>query len=366
MSKKAISIVLILVILILVFVFGFNSFKNHMIAKKLGEYKKPPVPITTVISKQEDWTKTVKAIGQVSSKQSTQVTSQISGQVKEILFKSGQLVSKGDVIVQLDDSLLQAKYKNQLAKVKLAKIELKRQLKLLATNSTARNSVDKAQAQFDAQSASLNYIASEINFMSIKAPFSGKLGIRTLNVGDYINPGSLIVELESVNDNYIDISVSEDYQPLLTEGQRVTFSNDAYAGKTFNAVVSAVQPASNQESHNINVRAKVQGDGNQLVSGMYINAEIELNQTVSIIPVPKVAISFSLYGDSVFVVTDKDGEKIVEQKLIKVGPRKDDQVGILSGLKAGDEIVTSNQQQLKKETVVKVNNTRPFPASFKS
>ncbi|GEM80254.1 efflux RND transporter periplasmic adaptor subunit [Vibrio superstes] len=332
-----------------------------MISKKMSEYKKPPVAITTIMSKNEQWTQTVKAVGQVTSNQSTQVTSQISGQVKEINFKSGQTVSKGDVIVQLDDSLLKSKYNNQLAKVKLSKIELERQLILLKTNSTARNSVDKAQAQYAAQSADLEYIASEIDFMSIKAPFAGKLGIRTLNVGDYINPGSLIVDLESINDNYIDISVAESFQPLLVEGQKVTFSNDAYKGKTFTATISAIQPSSNQQSHNINVRAKVEGEGNQLVNGMYINAEIVLNKTVSIVPVPKVAISYSLYGDSVYVVTTENGQKTVQQKLIKVGPRQDDQIGILSGLKQGEEIVTSNQQQLKKGTVVKVNNSRPFP-----
>ncbi|MGR5091953.1 efflux RND transporter periplasmic adaptor subunit [Vibrio maritimus] len=364
MSKKAISIVLAVVVLILLFVFGFNSFKNHMIAKKIGEYKKPPVPITAITTKHDTWTQTIQAIGQVTSKQSTDVTSQISGQVKSVNFKSGQLVKKGQTIVQLDDSLLQAKYKSQLAKQKLAKIELQRQVKLLKTNSTAKNSVDKAQAQYDAESADLAYIKSQIDFMNIKAPFAGKLGIRTVDLGDYINPGSLIVELESVEDNFIDVAVSEDFQPQLAVGQTVTFTNDAYEDKTFSAVVSAIQPSSDSQSHNISIRAQVEGEGNQLLSGMYVHAQITLDDQIAIVPVPKVAVSYSLYGDSVFVVKNQDGKQVVEQKLVKVGPRKDDVVGVVSGLDRGEIVVTSNQQQLKKGTEVKINNSARFPKMF--
>ncbi|MCG9627959.1 efflux RND transporter periplasmic adaptor subunit [Vibrio mediterranei] len=365
MSKKAISIVLAVVVLILLFVFGFNSFKNHMVAKKISEYKAPAVSVTAITSKKDSWAQNVQAVGKITSKQSTEVTSQISGQVKAINFNSGQTVNKGDVIVQLDDSLLQAKYRSQLAKQKLAKIELERQVKLLKTKSTAKNSVDKAQAQYDAESADLAYIKSQIDFMSIKAPFAGKLGIRTIDLGDYINPGALIVELESINNNFIDISVSEDFQPQLALGQKVSFTNDAYGDKTFSAVVSAIQPSSDEQSHNISVRAEVEGDGNQLLSGMYINAKITLGSEVAIVPVPKVAISYSLYGDSVFVVKNENGQQVVEQKLVEIGPRKDDLVGIVSGLERGEIVVTSNQQQLKKGTVVKINNSTPFPKTFK-
>ncbi|SBO12936.1 Solvent efflux pump periplasmic linker SrpA precursor [Vibrio mediterranei] len=361
MSKKAILIVLSMVVLILLFVFGFNSFKTKMIEQKISGHKNPPVSITTIIANTDEWTTIIEAVGHVRAKHSTEVTSQISGQVKEISFKSGQKINKGDVIVQLDDSLLQATLRKQIAKKNLAQIELKRQIKLYKTSSTAKNSVDKAQAQFDAESAQLAYIQSQINFMSIKAPFSGQLGLRTIDLGDYITPGMLIVELESVNDNFIDISVSEDFQPSLELGQTVTFTNDAYDGKTFSATVSAIQPSSDEQSHNISVRAKVEGEGNQLVSGMYINAQIMLTGKVSIIPLPKVAISYSLYGDSVFIVKTENDRQVVEQKLIKVGPRKDNLVGIVSGLSQGDIVVTSNQQQLKKGTVIKINNSTPFP-----
>ncbi|MFA0085282.1 efflux RND transporter periplasmic adaptor subunit [Vibrio sp. 10N.261.51.F12] len=365
MSKKAISIVTAAVLLILLFVFGFNSFKNHMVEKKIGEYKKPPVAITTITAKNDSWVKTVKSVGHVTSKQSTAVTSQISGQVKAVNFVSGQKVNKGEVIVELDDSLLQAKYSSQLAKKKLAKIELARQAKLLKTNSTAKSSVDKAQAQYDAESANLAYIKSQINFMSIKAPFSGALGIRTVDLGDFINPGSLIVELESINDNYIDLSVSEDVQPQIAVGQQVAFHNDAYPNQTFTAVVTAIQPSSDSQSHNVSVRAKVEGNGNQLVSGMYINAEITLSNETAVVPVPKVAIAYSLYGDTVFVVKTEKGQQVVDQKLVKIGPQRDNQVGILSGLEQGEVVVTSNQQQLKKGTLVKINDAVSFPAVSK-
>jgi membrane fusion protein (multidrug efflux system) len=170
-----------------------------------------------------------------------------------------------------------------------------------------------------------------------------------------------IVELESFNDRFVDISVPEDFQPSLELGQTVTFTNDAYDGTIFSATVSAIQPSSDEQSHNISLRAKVDGEGNQLVSGMYINAQIMLTDKVLIVPLPKVAISYSLYGDSVFIVKTENDQQVVEQKLVKVGPRKDNLVGIVSGLSQGDIVVTSNQHQLKTGTVIRINNSTRFP-----
>ncbi|MEZ9862900.1 efflux transporter periplasmic adaptor subunit [Vibrio breoganii] len=368
MSKKAILIVGVLILLILSFVFGFNFIKNKIVSEKVKEFKLPPVSVTTVKPQQSQWKSYLSIIGEVESEDSTNITTQISGQVLTVNFKSGQFVNKGDVVVTLDDSLLMAKYKSQKAKLDLAKIELSRKKKLLVGNNVSQNSVDQARTQYNAERASLAYIATQIEFMKIRAPFSGKVGIRTIDVGDYLTPGSFIVELESTDNYFVDMYIPEEYKGKVSVGQNVTFTSGAFEGETYHATVTAIQPSSNSQSHNIEVRALISDEANSLVSGMYVDAEIDLNLPVAVMPIPNIAVNYSLYGDTVFVVgeatkaSDNGAATFkVEQRLIKTGPKHDDYVGVVSGLKNGDQIVTSNQQQLKKGSIILINNSKPFP-----
>lgn len=364
MSKRAIMIVSVIILLILSFVFGFNFVKNKIVSEKLKGFKLPPVSVTTVKPQQSQWESYLNIIGEVESEESTNITTQISGQVLTVNFKSGQFVNKGDVVVTLDDSLLKSQYKSQKAKLDLAKIELSRKVKLLVDNNVSQNSVDQARTQYNAERASLAYIATQIEFMKIRAPFSGKVGIRSIDVGDYITPGAFIVELENVDNYFVDMFVPEEYKSKLKVEQNITFTSDAFEGKTFHAKVTAIQPSSNSQSHTIEVRAEILDEDNALVSGMYVDAEIDLNKPTSVLPVPDIAVNYSLYGDTVYVVgkAEKDAKTFaVEKRLIKTGPKHDDYVGVVSGLKEGDQIVTSNQQQLKKGSIIMINNTKPFP-----
>ncbi|MCF7493826.1 efflux RND transporter periplasmic adaptor subunit [Vibrio sp. L5-1] len=373
MSKYKGVIVGLALFILLSFVFGFHYVKGEMIKEKVDNFKLPAISVTTEKVNQDTWDKSLKVIGNIHSNQSIDVTSQMSGQVKEILFTSGQQVNKGDVLVKLDDALLKSNYKSQLSKVELVRVELMRNKLLLRNNSVSKNSVDKLQAQFNAEGAKLEYISTQIDYMKVKAPFSGSVGIRNIDVGDFINSSTAIVELEDKSKQYVDFSIPELYLHDVKVGQDLQFNSEATNDEVFHGTISAIEPSSDSNTHNIELRAMA-NQAVPLEAGMYVDATLITSESDTIVAVPSVAISYTLYGNTVFVLdtsTKKASEhssndaspfyeyKVV-QRTVEVGPKQGGYVGVVSGLKAGDVVVTSNQHQLKNSGWVLVNNQHPL------
>ncbi|WP_456154854.1 efflux RND transporter periplasmic adaptor subunit [Vibrio coralliirubri] len=373
MSKYKGVIVGSALFILLSFVFGFHYVKGEMIKEKVANFKLPAISVTTEKVNQDTWDKSLKVIGNIHSNQSIDVTSQMSGQVKEILFTSGQQVNKGDVLVKLDDALLKSNYKSQQSKVELARVELMRNKLLLRNNSVSKNSVDKLQAQFNAEGAKLEYIATQIDYMKVKAPFSGSVGIRNIDVGDFINSSTAIVELEDKSKQYVDFSIPELYLHDVKVGQDLQFYSEATNDEVFHGTISAIEPSSDSNTHNIELRAMA-NQAVPLEAGMYVDATLITSESDTIMAVPSVAISYTLYGNTVFVLdtstkkasehTSKDASPFYEykvvQRTVEVGPKQGGYVGVVSGLKAGDVVVTSNQHQLKNGGWVLVNNQHPL------
>lgn len=373
MSKYKGVIVGSALFILLSFVFGFHYVKGEMIKEKVANFKLPAISVTTEKVNQDTWDKSLKVIGNIHSNQSIDVTSQMSGQVKEILFTSGQQVNKGDVLVKLDDALLKSNYKSQLSKVELVRVELMRNKLLLRNNSVSKNSVDKLQAQFNAEGAKLEYIVTQIDYMKVKAPFSGSVGIRNIDVGDFINSSTAIVELEDKSKQYVDFSIPELYLHDVKVGQDLQFNSEATNDEVFHGTISAIEPSSDSNTHNIELRAMA-NQAVPLEAGMYVDATLITSESDTIVAVPSVAISYTLYGNTVFVLdtsTKKASEhssndaspfyeyKVV-QRTVEVGPKQGGYVGVVSGLKEGDVVVTSNQHQLKNSGWVLVNNQHPL------
>ena len=373
MSKYKGVIVGSALFILLSFVFGFHYVKGEMIKEKVANFKLPAISVTAEKVNQDTWDKSLKVIGNIHSNQSIDVTSQMSGQVKEILFTSGQQVNKGDVLVKLDDALLKSNYKSQLSKVELVRVELMRNKLLLRNNSVSKNSVDKLQAQFNAEGAKLEYIATQIDYMKVKAPFSGSVGIRNIDVGDFINSSTAIVELEDKSKQYVDFSIPELYLHDVKVGQDLQFYSEATNDEVFHGTISAIEPSSDSNTHNIELRAMA-NQAVPLEAGMYVDATLITSESDTIVAVPSVAISYTLYGNTVFVLdtsTKKASEhssndaspfyeyKVV-QRTVEVGPKQGGYVGVVSGLKEGDVVVTSNQHQLKNSGWVLVNNQHPL------
>ncbi|MEZ8119919.1 efflux RND transporter periplasmic adaptor subunit [Vibrio splendidus] len=373
MSKYKGVIVGSALFILLSFVFGFHYVKGEMIKEKVANFKLPAISVTTEKVNQDTWDKSLKVIGNIHSNQSIDVTSQMSGQVKEILFTSGQQVNKGDVLIKLDDALLKSNYKSQLSKVELVRVELMRNKLLLRNNSVSKNSVDKLQAQFNAEGAKLEYIATQIDYMKVKAPFSGSVGIRNIDVGDFINSSTAIVELEDKSKQYVDFSIPELYLHDVKVGQDLQFYSEATNDEVFHGTISAIEPSSDSNTHNIELRAMA-NQAVPLEAGMYVDATLITSESDTIVAVPSVAISYTLYGNTVFVLdtstkkasehTSKDASPFYEYKIVQrtveVGPKQGGYVGVISGLKAGDVVVTSNQHQLKNGGWVLVNNQHPL------
>ncbi|WP_061038130.1 efflux RND transporter periplasmic adaptor subunit [Vibrio coralliirubri] len=373
MSKYKGVIVGSALFILLSFVFGFHYVKGEMIKEKVANFKLPAISVTTEKVNQDTWDKSLKVIGNIHSNQSIDVTSQMSGQVKEILFTSGQQVNKGDVLIKLDDALLKSNYKSQQSKVELARVELMRNKLLLRNNSVSKNSVDKLQAQFNAEGAKLEYIATQIDYMKVKAPFSGSVGIRNIDVGDFINSSTAIVELEDKSKQYVDFSIPELYLHDVKVGQDLQFYSEATNDEVFHGTISAIEPSSDSNTHNIELRAMA-NQAVPLEAGMYVDATLITSESDTIMAVPSVAISYTLYGNTVFVLdtstkkasehTSKDASPFYEykvvQRTVEVGPKQGGYVGVVSGLKAGDVVVTSNQHQLKNGGWVLVNNQHPL------
>lgn len=373
MSKYKGVIVGSALFILLSFVFGFHYVKGEMIKEKVDNFKLPAISVTTEKVNQDTWDKSLKVIGNIHSNQSIDVTSQMSGQVKEILFTSGQQVNKGDILVKLDDALLKSNYKSQLSKVELVRVELMRNKLLLRNNSVSKNSVDKLQAQFNAEGAKLEYISTQIDYMKVKAPFSGSVGIRNIDVGDFINSSTAIVELEDKSKQYVDFSIPELYLHDVKVGQDLQFNSEATNDEVFHGTISAIEPSSDSNTHNIELRAMA-NQAVPLEAGMYVDATLITSESDTIVAVPSVAISYTLYGNTVFVLdtsTKKASEhssndaspfyeyKVV-QRTVEVGPKQGGYVGVVSGLKEGDVVVTSNQHQLKNSGWVLVNNQHPL------
>lgn len=374
MSKKATLIAATSMVTIVVVVFGFNSFKQNMIKTKLAAYKPAPAAVTSTIVNNSNWKETISAVGHISADQQVNITPQLSGQVRSISFRSGDIVEQGSILVQLDDRLLQANKKTSVANLKLSQIEYQRQLKLLKTHSTSQDSVDTAAATLATSQADVEYIKTQIDFMQVKAPFAGKVGIRKVNKGDFIQPGTTVVELQNLSEQYIDFSIPEIQLANVALAQTVTFTTDAYKGQPFVAHITAIQPSVDSQSHNLDIRAKVDQSATThkaaFISGMYVEAKIDTANKLTLIPVPNIAVNYSLYGDSVYVlkadskVASKDNSKLflynVERRAVTTGEERNGLVGVTSGLKAGDQIITSNTQSLKDGAQVLVNNSRPF------
>jgi len=351
---------------ILIIVFGWDLLKGYLTKEKLAAYRPPTVAVTTLKAAQSEWTTRISAFGQITASEGVDVTPQIAGQVRSIHFRSGDLVEAGDLLVQLDDQLEQDELQSDEAKVRLSQLNTDRYAKLVTENSAAKATLDRVQAELVSDQAAAHATKTKIDYLAIKAPFSGRLSIREVNLGDFVQPGTTLVNLQDTSVLFVDFSLPESYLPLLQNGLKATVGSEARPDKNYNAIVVAISAQVDPNSRNIDIRAQIQDPDKKLSPGMYVSVTLETKEVTKVFALPDVAISYSLYGDSVFVVSDpvkdsgdssKTKEYTVAQKYVDVFDKQDSKVAITKGISAGDQIITSNQQQLSKKTIITVNNS---------
>ncbi len=338
--------------------------KPMFIAQFVANLKPPPVTISATKAKLTPWQPTLTTIGTLQATRGVSVSPLVGGRVKSINFKSGQQVTVGTLLVTLDDSIEQAQLKEAQSALKLSELDLQRGLELYQKNNYPKASLDKARAQRDQNEAKVESLRATIKQKKIHAPFTGRLGIRQINLGQYLSPGTAIVPLQALDPIFVNFSLPETDLPKLEVGQTVTLTVDGYPGDDFQGQITSIDAEVNQSTRNILVQATLRNPGSKLLPGMFANVDVLYAAEIKRVTVPQTAISYSLYGDTVFVITSGKPEKpggkavmTVQRRSVKVGPRRGDVVAILSGLKAGDTVATSGQIKLRNGARVTINNS---------
>jgi membrane fusion protein, multidrug efflux system len=361
MAKR--MILMLVVVAAVVGGLGFVKFRQVEVAIAKGaSFQIPPTAVTTVIAQRETWPSTLTVIGTAEAIQGVTVSADLPGTIDKIHFESGQWVHEGDVLVELDTRQERAQLANMEAQRDLAAINYGRSQQLVKEGVIARSEYDNAAAQQKATEAQVGDIRAAIARKTIRAPFSGVLGIRQVSLGQYLAAGQAIVSLQSLDPIYVNFGVPQQDTPKVTPGRVLRVTNTDLPGLGFSGRIMAIDSVINEQTRNIQVQAILTNKGNKLRPGMFVQVEVPLGQPRDVITLPASAINYAPYGDSVFVVADmKDAKgnpfRGARQQVVKIDGSRGDQVAVISGLNPGDEVVSSGVFRLRNGAPVQVNNS---------
>ncbi len=345
---------------------GFNAFRSHMIAQFFATNKPPPTTVTVAEARSELIPNLLTAVGELAAVHQVNVTSDVSGRVTDILFTSGSDVKAGSPLVQLFDAPEQADLANFKAQATVAQLSLDRAKQLAARQFGPQATVDQAQAAYDQANAGIAKTQAIISQKLVRAPFDGELGVRHIEVGQYLTAGTQIVTLTDLSKLYANFTVTEKDSGQLKVGQPIRVGVDAYPGRTFEGKITAIEPQIATETRNIRVQATLDNPGHILKPGMFATTTVVLPDKPPVLTVPETAVDYTLYGDSVFLITEKkenDGKTNLSavRTFVRTGNRVGGRAEILSGLKPGDRVVAVGQLKLQSGAAVAISSDAPPP-----
>ena len=356
---------ILMVVVMTIFIAGLGFVKFRQFQAMAGEFaamQPPPDAVTTIIAAQEEWPATLNAIGTVAAVQGVTVTADLSGIVSRISFDSGKTVQKGDVLVQLDTRQEEAQRSGAESQLQLARLNFQRMQGLVEQDAVSRAEYDAAAAAFKQAEARLGEIRATIERKTIRAPFSGVLGIRQVNLGQYLTGGDPVVPLQALNPIYVNFGVPQQEAAQMHIGRGVRITVGEMSGGEFTGRISALDSVVDQTTRNVQVQATLANAGGKLRPGMFVQTQVTLGADRHVVALPASAINYAPYGDSVFVVGDMKNPKGqtyrgVRQQVVKLGAARGDQIAVLSGINPGEEIVSSGVFKLRNGAPVQVNNT---------
>lgn len=371
--KKWMAIMLLIAIALFGSVIGFNLFKQKMIAQYMANRPEPEFPVTAMVTKAQDWVPTIEAIGFIEPNQGVTLSTELAGTIDAITFESGKPVKADQLLLRLDSTVERANLRASQAKLPAAKAKFDRFQNLYKTSSISKEQLDEAEAAYRSLEADIESLKATIARREVRAPFSGVVGLRNVFLGQYLQPGTDIVRLEDTSVMRLRFTVPQTDISKIKLGQTIKINVDAYPQTQFDGHITAIEPAVNFQSGLIQVQADIPNNDGQLRSGMFARASIILPTVKDQIVIPQSAISFTLYGQNVYVLkegeeTDKEGNKVkvlrAKQVVVKAGERRGNDVHVLSGIQAGDQIVLSGQVRLSNDTKVHVveNDALAVPA----
>ncbi len=354
-------LLMLAVVVLIIAGLGFAKYKQISAAIAMGKsYSPPPDAVTTTIAKSATWPSTLNVIGTAAAIQGVTVSADLPGTVDKIHFESGQSVHQGDVLVELDTREERAQLAAAESDAALAKINYGREQQLVKDGVVPRSEFDNAEANQKSTEAKVGEMKATIERKTIKAPFSGILGIRQINLGQYLSAGQAIVSLQSLNPIYVNFGIPQQQASQVRVGRSLQITSDDIPGIAFSGRVNAIDSVVNEATRNIQVQATLQNPGQKLRPGMFVQVELGMGANRNVIALPATAINYAPYGDSVFVVTaekDAKGNRKVRQQFVKVDGSRGDQVAVVSGLNPGEEVVSSGVFKLRNGGSVLVNNS---------
>ncbi|MFO1256832.1 MAG: efflux RND transporter periplasmic adaptor subunit [Gammaproteobacteria bacterium] len=352
-------------------IFGFKWFGKTMMNQYFDNMPFPPATITTATAKKDEWATVLEAVGTVKAINGINVTTQAAGIVESIEFESGKMVNAGELLVRLDAKTDIAQLNALQAAANVALLDLQRSKDLHRQNSVAKAEVDHKQSEADQATAFVNARKEAVAQKNIRAPFSGLLGIRQIDIGQYLSAGDPIVSLQMLDPIYINFSLPEQDRPLIQGKLPVQIALSGIASKHYNGLISAVEPGVDPNTRNFKLQATFDNPDHALRPGMFAKITIQLPQTQDVVVIPRTAINYTPYGNSVFVVQAKEkteapkqSERFVTRRFVKTGPERGDMVAILQGLEVDEVVATSGLLKLQNNTPVVINNEVTPSAEF--
>ena len=360
---KRMIVMLVLVAVAAGAIVGFNVFKARMIRQFMASNATPTATVTTMVAGLQPWQPQLAAIGSLRAVRGVEVTTEIAGMVRSLHFRSGDEARAGQLLVQLNADADAAQLRALQAAAELAARVLERDRAQLAAQTISQAQVDADVADFAAKRALVAQQQAVVEKKSIRAPFAGKLGITTVNPGQYLDPGARIVTLQALDPVYVDFGLPQRQAAEIAVGQAISITSDAHPQQPFPGRITAIDPRIDPATRNLMIAATVPNAQRALVPGMFVDVRIDTGEAQRHVTVPQTAITFNPYGATVFLAQDggrKDaqGNPVLEarQVFVKPGPTRGDQIAILEGLEPGATVVTSGQLKLKNGTPLVVNN----------
>ena len=385
MSKRIFSkrMVITLIILAVVFglIFGFKAVKNKMISDFLDNMPQPAAAVSTYEARQDNWASILEAVGTVNAVNGVNVTAQVPGEVEAIDFESGDSVKKGDVLIRLEAAADRAQLNALEATAGLARQEYDRYQRLFQQGTISRSERDNRRAQRDQAMAQAQAQREQLNYKTVRAPFDGVLGIRQVDLGQFLQAGTPVVSLNQLQPIFVDFALPEQELSNIEQGLKVRVTLDAYPDQQFEGEISAIEPGVSEATRNVSVQARFENEDKKLRPGMFASVDIQLPQSQDVVVIPRTAISYAPYGNAVFVLKDApqkgetdenkeknkesdadsdkkaDGaDKIVKKRFVKLGRRRGDLVAVIDGLKPGEVVATSGLLKLRNDAAVTIEN----------
>lgn len=358
--RKRMLLMLVVVIAFIAIVGGVKYGQVKKAMAQQGSFQPPPEAVTTTVAKQESWDASLNAIGSVVAVNGVTVSADLPGVIEAIAFDSGARVNKGDVLVRLDAKQERAQLTAANAQLELSRAQLQRATGLRAQDIVSQEVVDQTAAEQKQAAARVGEIRATIERKTIRAPFSGVAGIRQVNLGQYLAGGAPIVSLQALQPVYVQFNVPQQEVAALRAAREVRVTSDGFAGTAVGRV-TAVDSLVDEATRNMRVQAIFDNRDLKLRPGMYVQAQLARGTQAPVITLPTSAISYAPFGDSVFIVEQvagPDGKSYrgVRQQFVKLGASRGDQVAVLTGVKAGEEVVTSGVFKLRPGAAVVVNN----------